>query len=111
MSEAMEQEAFVEWCEWNRVLVFAIPNGGSRHPAEAANLKKQGVKSGVPDLFIPTASNGYSGLFIEMKFGKNRPTDNQETWLTILSRQGYKTTVCWSCDEAIVVTKAYLGGK
>ena len=35
--------------------MFRIPNGGSRHPAEAARLKAQGVKAGVPDLCIPVA--------------------------------------------------------
>ena len=49
------------------VLLFHIPNGGRRDTAEAANLKKQGVKPGVPDLFLPVARGGYHGLFIEMK--------------------------------------------
>ena len=36
MSEADEQRAVVEWCAWRRIPVFHFPNGGSRHPAEAA---------------------------------------------------------------------------
>ena len=28
-------------------LLFAVPNGGSRHKIEAANMKRQGVKAGV----------------------------------------------------------------
>ena len=55
MSEADEQRAVVEWCAWRRIPVFHIPGGGSRHPAEAARLKAQGVKAGVPDLCIPVA--------------------------------------------------------
>lgn len=39
MSEADEQRAVIEWCAWKRVPVFHIPNGGSRHPAEAAHSK------------------------------------------------------------------------
>lgn len=37
------------------VVIFAIPNGGSRNKIEAANLKKDGVLAGVPDLFIARA--------------------------------------------------------
>lgn len=111
MSEAREQEAFIEWCEWNKVLIFAIPNGGSRHPAEAMNLKRQGVKAGVPDLFIPIASGEYHGLFIEMKYGKNKPTESQRLWIEVLKRQGYETAVCWSCGEAITTTTNYLKSK
>ena len=55
MSEADEQRVVVEWCDWMRIPVFHIPNGGSRHKAEAARLKAQGVKAGVPDLCIPVA--------------------------------------------------------
>ena len=31
-------------------LLFAVPNGGSRHKIEAANMKRQGVKRGVADV-------------------------------------------------------------
>ena len=33
-------------------LIFAVPNGGSRHVREAANLKRQGVKPGVSDVIV-----------------------------------------------------------
>ena len=34
-------------------LLFAVPNGGSRHKVEAANMKRQGVKRGVADVNSP----------------------------------------------------------
>lgn len=108
MSEHSEQVAFVEWCEWQHVPVFAIPNGGSRNKLEAVNLKREGVRSGVPDLFIPVARNGYHGLFVEMKCGRNKPTQTQETWMSVLTSMGYQTAVCWSCDAAIKVVNSYL---
>ena len=67
-SEAAEQEAVIAWCGWMEKqhpelkLLFHIPNGGSRNKAEAANLKAQGVKPGVPDLCLPVARCGYHGL-------------------------------------------------
>ena len=76
-SEATEQELVIQWCNWQQAqhpeagMIFHIPNGGQpEHNWEAANLKRQGVKAGVPDLFLPVAKNGYHGLFIEMKYGK-----------------------------------------
>lgn len=108
MSEAQEQETVIEWCDWARVPVFAIPNGGKRNPAEAAHLKRQGVRAGVPDLFVPVANNAHHGLFIEMKVGKNKPTDNQKQWLARLSAQGYEARVCWGATDAIETIKEYL---
>lgn len=113
-SEMTEQIKVINWCAWNAAekpelnLIFHIPNGGSRDKREAANLKAQGVKAGVPDLFLPVARNGCHGLFIEMKFGKNKPTDKQKEWLHELAAQGYRCDVCYSADEAIFVIEAYL---
>jgi len=57
--EALEQEAVVKYCEYNRIPIFAIPNGGKRNRIEAAKLKRQGVKPGVPDIFLPAPRDGY----------------------------------------------------
>ena len=100
-SEATEQEIVINWC-------YHVPNGGSRNQLEAANLKRQGVKAGVPDLNLPVALNGFHGLYIEMKFGKNKTTEKQKWWLEQLQKQGYKTAVCYGADEAIDTIKEYL---
>ena len=40
MTEDQEQMLFVQWWRRNREeRIFAIPNGGHRHPAVAANLR------------------------------------------------------------------------
>lgn len=106
-SEATEQEAVVEFCEWQGITIFAIPNGGSRNKLEAANLKRQGVKAGVPDLCVPVARRGFHGLFIEMKYGKNKTTPKQDEWLETLNRAGYLAKVCNGYDEAIKLLKYY----
>lgn len=110
-SEATEQEAVVEWCFHNRILIFAIPNGGSRNKLEAANLKRQGVKAGVPDLCVPVARGGYHGLFIEMKYGKNKTTTSQDEWLETLNREGYLAKVCNGYAEAVNLIKWYFFGE
>lgn len=116
-SEATEQERLISWTQYQYneypelKLIFHIPNGGSRNTLEAANLKRQGVKAGVPDLCLPVARQNYHGLYIEMKWGKNKTTENQKWWLQALQSQGYKTAVCYGADEAIKVIRDYLGSK
>lgn len=112
--EADQQRKLFQWTTFIRVehpeidLMFHIPNGGSRNKLEAANLKKQGVKAGVPDLFLPVSRGGYHGLFIKLKYGKNKPTEKQTEWLTNLNEQGYAVAVCYGCDEASEKILKYL---
>lgn len=74
-------------------------------------MKRQGVKAGVPDLCLPVARGQYHGLYIEMKYDKNKPTKKQEEWLRDLSKQGYLTVVCYECKQAITVLTQYLEKK
>lgn len=113
-SEAQEQAALFEWAAWNvgkypeLALMFHVPNGGSRNAIEAANLKRQGVKAGVPDIFLPAARGIWHGLFIEMKVGKNKSTEKQIEWQNKLFDQRYLVYVCWSWEEARARIECYL---
>lgn len=110
MSEANLQQTLFEWSKYYKELdcMYAIPNGGSRHKLEAYNLKRQGVKAGVPDICLPLARKGYNGLYIELKWGKNKPTDKQLQWLDKLSKNGYKTAVIYTIEDAIKLIKEYI---
>ena len=90
--------------------MFHIPNGGSRNKIEAANLKRQGVKAGVPDICLPVPRNGYHGLWIELKVGKNKTTENQKRYISFLTNQGYDVAVCYGMEEAARKIVEYLGG-
>lgn len=91
--------------------IFAIPNGGHRHIAVANQLRAEGVRSGVPDLFLPIPVDGYCGLIIEMKTTKGKPSKNQLTWINLMNSGGYATTICHSSRDAIVKITAYLNGQ
>lgn len=114
--EDTEQMGVVDWANWNTnrfpelKLLFHIPNGGKRSATEAARFKAMGVKAGVPDLCLPVPMNGYAGLYIEMKYGKNKTTDAQKEWIADLKAQGYKVTVCYGGEEATRELEAYLQG-
>lgn len=115
--EAQEQATVIQWCNLQSKkyreldLIYHCPNGGKRNKREAHNLKLEGVKAGVPDLFLPVARNGKHGLYIEMKWGKNTCTEKQVGWLRRLRHQGYEAVVAYGADEAIQVIKDYLNIK
>lgn len=91
--------------------LFHIPNGGYRDKREAGKLKAMGVKSGVPDIFLPVGRNGFKGLWIELKKPvKGIVSKEQHEWLNYLSTQGYATRVCFGWIEAKDVLLAYLNG-
>lgn len=113
--EAQEQKALIQWTEYNMQrypqleMLYHIPNGGSRNKAEAAGLKRQGVKSGVPDLCLAAPSGDHHGLYIEMKRKGGKTSENQERWIANLKRHGYRVEVAFNCEQAIDVIINYLG--
>ena len=91
-------------------LLLAIPNGDLRSKATAGKLKAEGVRAGVPDLFLPVASRGMHGLWIELKRANGgRVSPEQEGWAKALIGQGYCVVVCYGADEAIQQIRGYLG--
>ena len=113
--EENDQKAVIQWAEIMKnkypclQWLYAVPNGGKRNKAEAANLKRSGVKSGVSDLCLPYANKKYHGLYIEMKHGKNKVTESQKEFLKYINSAGYFGAVCYSADEAIELLSNYLG--
>jgi len=114
MSEHIEQVRLFLWAnQWadeypELALLHHIPNGGFRHAATARRLRREGVKPGVPDLCLPVPRGDYHGLYIELKYGRNKPTDNQVEWLDALNEQGYKAVVCYGCADAKGTIMEYL---
>lgn len=113
-SESQEQINLFTWANLQSCkipelkLLFHIPNGGKRSIVTARRLKAEGVKAGVPDLFLPVPRGGFHGLFIEMKAGKNKTTEKQDAWIDVLKEQRYKVVVCYGCEEAMTEIKKYL---
>jgi len=114
-TEHEEQRNFVNWMkkkslvDYRYGLIFAIPNGGKRGKITAAKLKLEGVRPGIPDLFLPVPTNLYHGLFIEMKRYKGGTlSKNQIIWLNALLNQGYLCKVGNGAEEAKDIVRRYL---
>lgn len=88
--------------------IFAIPNGGKRHIATAVKMKAEGVKRGVPDIFIPIPVRYYSGFFLEVKTEKGVLSEYQKSYKFYLESQNYKYCVCRSVQKLIYETGKYL---
>ena len=105
--EAIEQAKVIAWARANENnypylwMLHSSLNGVKMTKAQAGRAIAQGMLSGVPDLFLPVPKNGYHGLFIEMKYGSNKVTENQEKFLQNAANVGYAVSVCYSANEAI----------
>lgn len=115
MSEHNEQVALFHWAKLTQTQIpelawlYAIPNGGKRHIRVAQKLKAEGVKPGVWDIDLPIPRGKYNGLKIEMKWGRNKLTENQVKWGKFYRQTGFRTAVCYSWMEAKYVILDYLG--
>lgn len=117
--------------------MHAIPNGGLRDKATAGKLKAEGVKRGIPDVFLPlpmfgpkanipcrVISAAYCGLYVEMKRAEtlkagvrkaliiNRiagtTSEDQDEFIGYARRTGYAVTVCFDWREAAKQIQEYI---
>ena len=88
-SETTEQINLFNWAKRNEsilpelALMYHVPNEGKRTNGNV--LKAMGLKSGVPDVVLPVPNGGSHGLYLEMKFGNNKPTKEQEAYMRLLN--------------------------
>ena len=100
--EANEQRTFVDWLELNNYKFTAIPNS-TRTPYPAVRRKQieQGLRAGLPDLFIILKNKRLA--FVEMKRQKGgRLTPDQKSWILKINEcPGAVAQVCFGADQAI----------
>jgi hypothetical protein len=113
--EHIEQCTLIHWTEMigkkypNLLKIYAVPNGGHRHPIVAKKLKAEGVKKGIPDLCLPIARKGYHALYIEMKADeKCRLSDNQVEKICELESDGNMVVVAHGWLESARALCNYL---
>lgn len=118
-SERQEQLALVKWLGYHPILKNYFcknDNEGKRTPQQGANLKRLGLRPGVSDIFIYYPSNGFHGLWIEMKRNKkytksemNTPTwIAQERFLESVKSVGYEAKICYGWEDGVRVIERYL---
>lgn len=109
--------------------LFAIHNARDGSNAVAgAKAKAEGVKRGVPDLFLPQPMTtdpetrnlfermSYHGCYIELKRPEHAThkngncSDDQLKWIRQLRRSGYYVNVAFGWHEALTQLQEYLAG-
>ena len=113
-TEHAEQKALFAWWRTQyrhmEPLLIAIPNGGARNLITGTMLKAEGVRAGVPDIFLAIPAGGYHGLWIEMKRRAHAyATPEQKFMLGVFRKAGYDCAVCRGWDEAREKILSYLG--
>jgi hypothetical protein len=109
------QETVFQWIDVHRGQhpelrwVHAIPNGEKRPPRTGAQLKRQGVRRGVPDISCPVPRHGFHGLYIEVKTLSGELSGEQEEWIDGLRSMGYKADVLRSVPSICGRLVEYLG--
>ena len=100
----------VSWfrTQYPSLVMWSIPNGGKRSVITATILKREGALAGVADLFLMYPSKTYHGLFIEMKIGKGKQTENQLEFQYQCKKFGYKYEVCRSFDDFVNIVNQYI---
>lgn len=87
-------------------------------PKQAIKLKAEGMRAGVPDLFVPwPARDGDGritcpGLYIEMKrpgVTASSVSPEQRVFIAFLRAAGYRVEVCYCWQQAARLIVAYLG--
>ena len=116
-TEAQEQKMLFEWAEWAKgkypelEWLYHCPNEGKRSLRYGNELRKQGMKKGVPDICLPVPAHHYIGLYIEMKRrdrSVSKVSKEQRDWLAFLNKVGHYAVVCYGWEEARNVILEYL---
>lgn len=117
MSEAQHQAALFQWAR-NPATVKTYPdidllegtlNGVKLTIGQAGKAKAAGMLKGVHDVRLPVARGGFIGLSIEMKFGRNKMTDEQIWYANRLKENGWSVHTAYDWTSARDILVWYLG--
>lgn len=114
-TESEEQQSLFRYCsvEMSRYpeldMLAHIPNEGKRTKTNGAQLKREGLRKGYPDIMLNVSRNIFHGLFIELKRRSgSKIIREQKEWIIKLNKQGYAAAFCYGWEEAWKFIHAYL---
>jgi hypothetical protein len=111
------QGSCVKWFRYQyseyKDLLFAIPNGLPIFDKELRvkiynRLNREGLKAGVPDLFLALPRGIYHGAFIEIKYDSDRLRKVQADMIRELESENYKCIIVRSLEEFIEQINEYM---
>jgi len=118
-TEYQEQNALVKWLNFHptvRDFFCKNNNEGKRSAIQGYNLKLNGLRPGVSDLFIYYPANGFHGLWLEVKRNKIY-TKSEMSTLTWMAQEefmrnvrsvGYAASFCFGWENGKNIVENYL---
>lgn len=83
-------------------------NGVKLSRAQAGKAKAAGMLKGEHDVRLPVARGQYIGLTIELKYGDNKPTEEQLWYGQEMAKEGHCIRYCWDWEAAKEEIEVYL---
>lgn len=109
--ESQIQSMVVKWLEDNKIDFHPSFSGLKASFGQRTFMKKQGMRSGHPDLIIEKKAGNHEVLFLELKTTKNNLTKEQKKWVEKKTREGYAVSVGHGYYDTIYKIVKYLDGK
>ncbi len=114
-SEHAEQAHAIHWWRYNHMkyglpmfALYAVPNSAERGNWLANRMKAEGLRAGIPDLVLAKPMGRYAGLYVEMKYGDNTTSAEQDEVMFYLRSVNYRCEVCYTGEAAIQTIRSYL---
>jgi len=93
------------------IILFAVPNGANTTEVNRYQLIREGLLSGVPDIFVAHKSKIHPGLFLEFKKPGGKLSDKQKVVIDRLKKAGYRVEVVYDTMEAVNIVLDHVNEK
>jgi hypothetical protein len=94
---------------YSDIVLFAVPNGAATTEVNRFQLIREGLLSGVPDIFVAHQNCQHPGLFIEFKKPGGQLSQKQVTTIERLRKKGYRVEIVYASMEAIDLILEHCG--
>lgn len=110
-TEASQQMALFAWASDKSELrwMFRIGNEDNNSAARGARAKAMGLKRGVADILLPVPAHGMHGLWIEMKYGRGKQSQEQIAFMYAMRAAGYAYCLAYGWQEAARIINLWMG--
>ena len=89
------------------IMFWHTPNGGRRSIKDGIRFRMMGTRPGIPDLAFLGAAHGYHGLYIELKHGNGRLSEDQLFFESRCIDHGYLYKCFNSVNEVLEIVRWY----
>ena len=109
--EDVLQKQVVAYVRMLNLFVSASQNGVPHKPQTVAKAIVMGQSKGEPDLFIAKPNKKYHGLYLELKYGKNKTSKEQDIIILKLQELGYYVGIAYNFEDSKLIIDNYLANK